>query len=252
MSDRSYVRSFGSSSPEYHRAFKTFLAHTDQKDKALAWLMREVKRLQKRAVMIDAGAGSGRLTSSFEPHFDHVMAIEPNPSLQAELRVSCPKANVSASTIAETTPSSLADFVLCSHVFYHIPKALWDSSIRVLMGWLGPGGVLAIALQNPRTDCMRMVHHFIGGQFDLGTLQRAAESVPGDFSVQRETIPAHIETTDLSTACEIAEFVLNVLPMPSPPLWSALERFVDDHFKQASGKYRYSCDQDFLKITRIS
>jgi hypothetical protein len=99
---------------------------------------------------------------------------------------------------------------------------------------------------------MKMVHHFIGGQFDLGALHRVAESMPGGFSTRLETISAFIETTDLDTACEIAEFVLNVLPMPLPPLWGALERYVDAHFKDARGGYRFSCHQDFLRITKVS
>jgi 2-polyprenyl-3-methyl-5-hydroxy-6-metoxy-1,4-benzoquinol methylase len=252
MTGHSHVRSFASNSLEYHRAFKTFLAHTDQKDKALAWLKREVETLGNRAVMIDAGAGSGKLTSWFEPYFGQVIAIEPNPSLAAELRDSCATADVLASTIAEASPSKAADFVLCSHVFYHIPEAAWESNLRALMGWLAPGGVMAIALQNPRTDCMEMVRQFIGGQFDLGHLCRVAGSVPGDHEARLETVPAHIETADLGTACEIAEFVLNVLPMPSSPRWTDLERYVEERFKQPGGRYRFSCDQDFLRIAKRS
>ena len=74
------VRSFVSSSPEYHRAFQAFLAHTDQKDKAREWLRHEVDGLANRSVMIDAGAGSGKLTSWLTPLFGTVIAIEPNPS----------------------------------------------------------------------------------------------------------------------------------------------------------------------------
>jgi methyltransferase family protein len=250
MASHSHVRWFASNSPEYHRAFKTFLAHTDQKDKALAWLKREVEVLGNRAVMIDAGAGSGKLTSWFEPYFGQVVAIEPNPSLAAELRDACPTAHVLASTIAEASLSKAAQFVLCSHVFYYIPEAAWESNLRTLMGWLAPGGVMAIALQNPRTDCMEMVRHFIGGRFDLGELCRVAGSVPGGYEARLETIPAYIETANLGIACEIAEFVLNVLPMPSPPRWTDLERYVQARFKRPGGGYRFSCDQDFLRIAR--
>jgi hypothetical protein len=99
---------------------------------------------------------------------------------------------------------------------------------------------------------MEMVRQFIGGQFDLGHLCRVAGSVPGDYEARLETVPASIETVDLGTACEIAEFVLNVLPMPSPPRWTDLERYVEERFKQPGGRYRFSCDQDFLRIARRS
>src|SRR5262249_7631810 len=164
------VRSFVSSSPEYHRAFQAFLAHTDQKDKAREWLRHEVDGLANRSVMIDAGAGSGKLTSWLTPLFETVIAIEPNPSLESELRTTCPDAAVSACTIASVSPPAAGDFVLWSHVFYPIARSEWESTLLHLMGWVAPGGVLAVAIQNPGTDGMRMVNHFLGGRLDLREL----------------------------------------------------------------------------------
>jgi len=250
MTRDAHVRSFVSSGPDYHQAFKTFLAHTDQKDKALAWLRREVEALQDRAVMIDVGAGNGKLTSWLTSYFGRVIAIEPNPSLAAELRAACPTADVLATPIAATLPPAAGNFVLCSHVFYHIPELEWESNLRQLMGWLAPGGVMAVALQNPRSDCMRMVEHFNGVPFDLGKLDRVAETVPGGFEARLETVPAHIRAADLGTACEIAEFVLNVPPRQSPTSWIDLERYVEEHFNKADDGYRFSCHQDFLRVSR--
>ena len=244
------VRSFVSSSPEYHRAFQAFLAHTDQKDKAREWLRHEVDGLANRSVMIDAGAGSGKLTSWLTPLFGTVIAIEPNPSLESELRTACPDAVVIAATIASASPPAAGDFVLCSHVFYHIPRSEWESTLLHLMGWLAPGGVLAVALQNPRTDCMRMVNHFLGGRLDLSELCPTANAEGGEFEARLETVPAHVRAPDLGTACEIAEFFLNDRPMPAPPRWEDLEHYVDEHFKLAEGGYQLSCHQDFLRVSR--
>ena len=244
------VRSFVSSSPEYHRAFQAFLAHTDQKDKAREWLRHEVNGLANRSVMIDAGAGSGKLTSWLTPLFGTVIAIEPNPSMESELRIACPDAVVIAATIASASPPAAGDFVLCSHVFYHIPRSQWESTLLHLMGWLAPGGVLAVALQNPRADCMRMVNHFLGGRLDLSELCPTANAEDGEFEARLETVPAHIRAPDLGTACEIAEFFLNDLPMPAPPRWEDLEHYVNAHFKQAEGGYQLSCHQDFLRVSR--
>ena len=102
--DSPYLCSFVSSGPEYHQAFKTFLAHTDQKDNAMAWIKREVEALDDRRVLIDAGAGSGKLTVWFTQYFSRVIAIEPNPSLEAELRAACPSADVFAMPITMARP----------------------------------------------------------------------------------------------------------------------------------------------------
>lgn len=245
-----HVRSFTSSGSEYHRAFATFLAHTDQKDKAYAWLGSEVDSLTNRGVLIDAGAGTGKLTAWLAPRFEHVNAIEPNPSLVAELRQTCPAAEIISTDIGDASPSEMADFILCSHVFYYISRPEWETTLRTMMGWLNPGGVLAIALQNPETDGMRMVAHFLGGRFDLDALRRAAQAEGDRFEAHLETVHAHIRAPDLQTACEIAEFVLNVLPMPSPPTWDDLERYVAERFRQSDGSYLLSCHQDFLRVTR--
>ena len=186
------VRSFVSSSPEYHRAFQAFLAHTDQKDKARDWLRHEVDGLANRSVMIDAGPGSGKLTSWLAPLFGTVIAIEPNPSMGSELRTACPDAVVIAATIASASPPAAGDFVLCSHVFYHIPRSEWESTLLQLMGWLAPGASWPSRSQNPRADSCRMVNHFLGGRLDLSELCPTANAADGEFEARLETVPAHI------------------------------------------------------------
>jgi SAM-dependent methyltransferase len=244
------VRAFESNTPEYHQAFKTFLDHTDQKDKALAWLSQQISSLRRRQVLIDVGAGNGKLTAWLMPQFRETIAIEPSASLVEELRVACPSATIMPTTIGAAFPAALADFILCSHVFYYIPRPEWETNLLQMTRWLAPGGMLALAIQNPHTDCMKMVRFFSGGRLDLGELCGTAESAPGGkFTASVDTVPAQIRADDLATACAVAEFMLNVLPLPTPPRWVDLERYVDEHFRRES-RYVFSCDQDFLRIER--
>ncbi len=247
---RSHVSNFDSATPEYSKAFHTFLAHTDQKEKALEWLDREIGALAQRRTAIDAGAGTGKLTAWLAKRFSTVIGLEPNPSLAAEFRTACPTATLIPDTLLAAAPATSADFILCSHVFYYIPQNEWEANVRQLISWLAPGGVLAIAIQNPDTDCMRMVHHFIGRRVDLRELATLVSIPNGPYAVRLDTVPAYIRTEDLRTACEVAEFILNVLPMPNPPLWADLERYVANHFSRPGGEYQYSCHQDFLRIAR--
>lgn len=248
-----HVRSFVSNTPEYHDAFAAFLNHTDQKELAIQWLQREVARLPQRERFVDVGAGTGKLTAILGESFSQVIAIEPNPTLVDDLRIACPTATVLPTTITAAEFTGLADFILCSHVFYYIPRDEWELHLDRLMSWLNIGGVLIVAIQNPGTDCMAMVDHFIGGRFDLGELCRAAESAPsGRFAARVDTVNASIHTPDLRTACVVAEFVLNVLPMPHPPMWTDLERYIATRFQQPDGSYRMSCNQDFLRVTRVA
>ncbi len=253
MSDPERVRVYDSQGQDYSRAFAVFLAHTDQKARATAWLEHEVDRLEHRDVFLDAGAGNGKLTGWLQARFGRTIAIEPNPTLVNELRKACPTVEVLPRPILEAEPGARADFVLCSHVFYYLDRLLWADHLRRLAGWLRPGGVLAVALQNPNTDCMGLLRHFTGKQFDLGALARAFAAEAADrFAVRTDTVEAHIETESFEPAYVIAEFMLNLLPLPHPPLRTDLERYVRDHFHRGGERYRFSCHQDFLRVCRTA
>jgi hypothetical protein len=162
-SDQNLVKVYDSQGNEYRRAFGVFLAHTDQKVKATAWLEQEVNGLAARDVFIDAGAGTGTLTTWLGPRFRKTIAIEPNPSLRDELQTACPEAELLPVPIAEARPSSRADFVLCSHVFYFTDRARWAEHLRCLANWLQPAGVLAVALQNHGNEARQSHHGASGG-----------------------------------------------------------------------------------------
>jgi hypothetical protein len=165
------------------------------------------------------------------------------------LRRTSPSAEVHTVKILEAEPAALADFVLCSHVFYYIPPSEWLPHVIKMASWHTPMGALVIVLQNHETDCMKMLDVFHGRRFDLALLGREIEAKYGrQFRVEREIAPAHVTAPDFASAYTIAEFMLNLLPMPNPPPRRALEDYVRDHFTEASGGFRFSCHQDFLVI----
>ena len=56
------VAQLDSTTPEYTKAFHTFLEHTDEKEKEQQWLESQVRGLMRLGTAIDAGAGTGKLT----------------------------------------------------------------------------------------------------------------------------------------------------------------------------------------------
>src|SRR5690348_5648098 len=108
----------------------------------MEWLDREVGALPQRRIAVDAGAGTGKLTSWLAGRFARVIGVEPNPSLADEFRTACPTATLIPGTILDAKPRVVAEFVLCSHVFYYIPRSEWEGNIRQLISWLAPGGLL--------------------------------------------------------------------------------------------------------------
>jgi len=96
---------------------------------------------------------------------------------------------------------------------------------------------------------MRMLEHFFGKRFNLSALATTFEATRGkDYEVTVDTVPAHVETTDFTVAYTVAEFMLNLLPMSQPPSRDAVQQYIRQHFSAAGGRFRFSCDQDFLQI----
>ena len=249
MNRATAVDVYDSQTSRYHQAFQVFLNHTDQKDTARYWLNGHVGRLPQRCVLIDAGAGTGKVTAWFIDMFQQTIAIEPNSSLCEELQRTCPTAVVLPTTILQAQPPTTGDLVLCSHVFYYLEQTTWMQHLQRLVSWVSPGGSLVVVLQNPGTDCMRMLEHFFGRRFNLSALATTFEATRGkDYEVTVDTVPAHVETTDFTVAYTVAEFMLNLLPMSQPPSRDAVQQYIRQHFSAAGGRFRFSCDQDFLQI----
>jgi SAM-dependent methyltransferase len=242
---------YDSLTPEYHRAFEIFLNHTDQKLKAQQWLNDLVDRLPCKDIFIDAGAGNGKVTAWFAERFGRTIAIEPNASLRSELTRACPAAEVVGEGILDAKVSAAGDLILCSHVFYYIDASEWMATLEQLVSWLSSGGILVLVVQNQDTDCMRMLEHFFGRRFLVPSLARRFEAERGgSYQVRVETVPAQIETSDFASAYAIAEFMLNLLPIPDPPARHDLGEYVRANFERADGSLRFSCDQDFVQIRR--
>lgn len=253
MSDAERVKQYDSQSEAYHHAFQVFLDHTDQKVTARARLEQLIQSLSTRRILIDAGAGEGQLTSGLAPAFERTIAIEPNPHLRHEFQQCCPDVELRAGTITSIERPPPADFVLCSHVFYYITPAEWMRNLETLVSWLTLRGVAVVVLQNAHTDCMQLLDHFLGQHFDLLPLSQQFQRKHATTSqVTVETVQAYITTADLHSAYIVAEFMLNLLPVPETALPSrtVLEEYVEQHFRDRAGGYRFSCHQDFLWIRK--
>jgi SAM-dependent methyltransferase len=249
MSDIAKVRVYNSQSTAYHEAFQVFLDHTDQKVNARRWLDGLVQTLPARRVFLDAGAGNGQVTAWFLDQFERTIAIEPSPSLSAELRRTCPNAEVLPVPILEAQPAAQGDLILCSHVLYYIERSAWRANVARMASWLAPSGALVIVLQNHETDCMRMLHAFLGQRFDLAALAQELDAEHGQqYRVERQLVPAHVTAPELASAYLIAEFMLNLLPMPNPPAKRAVEEYIHTHFTSPDGGFRFSCHQDCLLV----
>lgn len=245
------VHLYHTQTEQYQRAFQTFLEHTDQKTQARAWLQRYVEGLPSRRVFLDVGAGNGQVTAWLMGNFQRTLALEPSPVLREALKQACPAIEVFSDPVEEAHPTAAADLVLCSHVLYHIPPQAWCDVLGRLVSWTAPGGAAIVVLQHHHSDCMKMVRHFGGKQYDLVALADEFRSRFGhQYEVRVDTVSAQVTTPDFATAYQVGEFMLNAFPIPAAPLREDLESYLRTHFEQPGAGYRFSCDQDFLQARR--
>ncbi|MDF3289626.1 class I SAM-dependent methyltransferase [Streptomyces silvisoli] len=244
------VRVLDPAGAEYHRAFQTFLASTDQKRVAEDQLSTVLRRLPHRRLFVDVGAGDGATTSRLARHFQRTLAIEPNADRHDALREACPAAELLPGTIAEAHPDTPADLVLCSDVLCHVPRRSWAETTHRMLDWLADGGELLVVLQNPDSDCQRLVRHFTGVHLDLAELR---DELNGDGVVAEvETLTSHVQAGTLADVVVIAEFLLSMAPLDQlgPPDRRDLEVYVRRAFADYSGGFSFTCTQDFLRVRR--
>jgi SAM-dependent methyltransferase len=252
---RTPVQVFDALGEDYRRAFETFLASTDQKKAAHDYLTTLVGRLPKRRVFIDVGAGEGGTTRRIAKHFECAIAVEPNPHLHTALRQACPDARVLSATIDHADIAVRADLVLCAHVLYYLPRSDWAAVTRRMLSWTAEGGELVLAMQNPRSDCLRMVHAFTSVSFDLASLGEEIERDAAELGAEitLDTVPATIHTEREVDAVAIAQFMFNLAPLRSLddlPCHTELQAYVRSQFADLSGGFTFTCTQDFLRVRR--
>jgi hypothetical protein len=243
------IKVFDSSGEAYKRSFQVFLENTDQKARARRWLENFLTVLPRKRVLIDAGAGSGEVTAWLSPFFEKTIAIEPNPFLLKKLVALLPDADAVCKPILDAVPSTKADLVLCSHTFYYLASSTWMDHLERLLTWIEPTGSVIIVVQHHDTDCMRMLEHFCGLRFNLSTLADRVKAKHGNrYNMDLIRDDAYVETVDFNATFTIAEFMLNLLPLESPPTRAAVESYIRSHFLPVQNGYRFSCHQDFLHI----
>ncbi|MBM7774571.1 SAM-dependent methyltransferase [Actinokineospora baliensis] len=224
-------------SAQYESPFATFLAHTDQKRQAARYLERVAEGLPRRAVLLDAGAGTGDTTAHLADRFERVIAIEPNAGLRAQLAGKVPGAEIIDVPILAAEPDTEADLVFCGHVLYYVDQDLWPAHLEALASWTAPEGECVVAMQNPNSDCMVMLREFGGPRFDLS---RVADA-------ETHTVPSFVQAPDLETAVEVAAFILGLAPLPVTR--DLVEDYLEQRFRAAGG-YLFSCTQDFHHLRR--
>jgi len=117
-----------------------------------------------------------------------------------------PEAEIVEAPIAEARIPSPADFVLCSHVLYHIPQTHWIDTLERLTSWLGADGAAVVLLQNRDADGMALLRELFGKQFDLAAAAQEFKTRHDDLGIVTHTLNCEVVVNDLKSACTLTRF----------------------------------------------
>jgi len=110
---------------------------------------------ERRAVVLDVGAGSGRDTAWLTSLGHEVIATEPSAAMRAQARRWHPELGVQylpdrLPELTKTFRTGISfDFILVNAVWMHVAPADRKRAFRKLVTLLKPGGVIAFSLREP-------------------------------------------------------------------------------------------------------
>lgn len=248
--DRDWVHSYKSYDAEYATDFALFALRTNQKHAAIAYLTRVIEQRRKRQLLVDVGAGDGTITAPLSAMFDSTIAIEPNRTFAAGLRDHGLGIGIIERTVFAARVPACADFVLCSHVLFHVPEKLWMMAIAQMVSWLDRDGELCVLLQTVGTDCRDLLRDFGYLRSDLRELGEAMRRCfRTSIEIDIVTLPCEI-VAPVEEAPRILQFMLNEISELRAIPMNELRDYADARFRKR-GYVTLTCHQDVLRVRRV-
>ena len=213
---------FASAADVYERARPSYPAD------AVSWIAEQAG-LRPGRVVVDVGAGTGKLTRLLVPTGARVVAIEPIAEMRAKLVETTPGAEVLDGT-AESLPlaPASADAITIAQAFHWFDH---DAALPELHRVLRPGGTLVLVwnmrdLEDPLQAAIEELLEPVRGS--VSTQQYGAWRAPLEGSpLFGEGIDAAFPLVQLSTAAELSERVAStsfVAALPSAERGALLTR----------------------------
>jgi SAM-dependent methyltransferase len=124
----------------YKDLFQKYSANTDGKEKIAAFLQGLAPANSPR-VLLDLGAGDGRLASQLTRAFDSVIAVERNDAF-ASMLSNIPGVQPVKSSVEDFTPAEPFDVGLFCYSLSGVSSARQQDCLNRLLTWRKPGGRL--------------------------------------------------------------------------------------------------------------
>jgi len=169
------------------------------------------------SVAIEIGPGPGNTMAWYVPMFKEVHAVEPNPYFTKMLKLQFGKldhVHIHEKGIQGALKElPMADFIGCSHVFYHIDISSWPSILDGLVEKLNLGGVLAIAMTADRGEQYEFLERMYSGHTCITQIK--SYFAKRGYAIQKEIQTSPSGPMDLSTLLKAQKFLVAEDAFPS-------------------------------------
>jgi SAM-dependent methyltransferase len=217
-----------SSYPEYKEALG-ILADSSQHIVLIAQAIKSkiIPKLVNKHSMIDVGAGMGILTQHLETEFQEITVLDINPEVEKDLRSH--NYDVKICDFFKFETDKKFDFVLCSHVMYHLDETQMKTFIDKLYSLVNPGGYCFIALIGPYGNNHDFHIKFNPDYVNSQQIIRILEKHHVEFE-RIEAIPHHITTSSNGKMRSLLKFFLveNCLRKSSALINAGEEKRMDE------------------------
>ena len=208
MSDEQFAAAFDDAAQEYERGRPGY------PPEAIDSLIRELQ-LERRSLVVDLAAGTGKLTRDLTRRFDEVIAIEPLAAMREQLARAAPTARaLEGSAERMPLPDASADAVFVAQAFHWFDgRRALDEIARVLRR----GGGLALLWNTTPWErregpwFSRLDDLLEGSRADLSAMRRHASGKWRDaFDGDRRFQPLRTATFDNPQRVTPDEFLANL------------------------------------------
>ncbi len=240
---------------EYGGVEDVFINNTNHKDLLVRFVRSKIfPQLNSKKTFLDIGAGPGKITKILATYFDSTTVIEPNPVYKSAYEKFGFFAKIG--NFQDEGLEKVFDFILCSHVLYHIARKDWAFFLKTIYRSLSPGGRGLVVLVAPRGDWHKLrtsICSRYSSSFE-------AEKVLKKLKIFHKTFPVRsifksfryedfrrVVTLFTIDDCFLPEKFLELSDEKKQIIYKKIEDFILS-CKKDSGLYELVCEDDFIVI----
>ena len=140
-----------------------YLAFADERTRPAADLLARVGAVDP-ALCVDLGCGPGNSTELLARRFPHarILGLDASPDMLAAARQRLPTVRFVEADLASWTPTEPPDLLFANAVLQWLPDHA--ALLRRLVGWLAPGGWLAVQMPDNRHEPTHEAMHAIAAE----------------------------------------------------------------------------------------